>query len=258
MSSGIPTTVDTGQECFRSSQSVCSKVQSCSNNHKTNSWSLEMGLAWKRKRLCTYSHWDSLFPNHCRSVSKRTLSKDDQQDGEHLKEQLIYQYSWIMKTIHQPTGQKVCWEQVSCHLECVRCGDTHLVWLKALGRKSRSRDEWHVLLLLPGNQCVCPGQEEGKDIQVSWLPGVTGAAGLLSLWHQQLLPPHFEIQQKDRSGHWWEQREKSPMDHNLWFRIKMGGWWCLGAPAAAECALSTWELQPKQERKHYLLQKKVF
>lgn len=125
-----------------------------------------------------------------------------------------------------------------------------------LGRRSRSRDGWHVLPALPGNQSVCPGEEEGKeDIQVSWLPAVTGAAGVLSLWQQQSLPPHLEIQQKDRSGHWQEQREKSPRDHN---QDEDGGWWCLGAPAAAECALSTWELQPKQERKHYLLQKKVF
>lgn len=50
-----------------------------------------------------------------------------------------------------------------------------------LGRRSRSRDGWHVLPALPGNQSVCPGEEEGKeDIQVSWLPAVTGAAGVLS------------------------------------------------------------------------------
>lgn len=137
-----------------------------------------MSLAWKKKRLCTYSHWDSLL-NHCKSILQRTLSKEDHQDDEHLKEQLIYQQSWIMKTIHQPNGEKVCWEQVSCHLGCVRCVVTHTWcgWRPWRGKAGAERS---------GTSCLsCQGnslsvQERRKGRRTSRCPDS-------QVWQKQLV-----------------------------------------------------------------------
>lgn len=155
MSSGTPTTVDTEQEGFRKCESVCSKVQSWlqqAQNQLLGPWD---GLSMLGKGCAHIPTFYSLLLNHCKSV---------------LRAKRITRTMSTLKSSWFPNAAELWTEQGSCHLESASCGDTQL-WLEAGGhrRKSRSRDERHVLPVLLGCQSVCPGGEEGQEhIQVYW------------------------------------------------------------------------------------------
>lgn len=233
--------------CLQQSQSWLQQAQ----NQLLGPWD---GLSILGKGCAHIPTFCSLLLNHCKSVLR---AKRITRMINTLKS------SWFTAELWSPVLSQMAGEQGSCHLESVSCGDTQL-WLEAWGTQEEKQEQrWVTRPACPAGVSVCLSRrEEGQeDIQVSWCDTPRCDRSSWSPLFVTATVAATSCCNLAEEQEWALTRAQgeSPMDHKTFLVWgKGGGWWCLGAPAAAGCALSTWEPQPKQDRKHYLLQIKIF